>query len=125
MDHVAIWSEMDRLTAMMVEKGIPNPRADVWLSDGERFQVNLWGEGIASSGTLAVFTAEDLEASIDKAAKHIAALPSTAERNLFAFQKKVADAIDFGNAHGIEAQWLNPLVETARALASNAITEVR
>lgn len=48
-------------------------------------------------------------------------LPSEAERNLLAFQKKVAEAIDFGNANGIEAQWLNPLVETARALASNAL----
>lgn len=48
-------------------------------------------------------------------------LPSEVERNLRTFQKKVAEAIDFGNQHGIEAQWLNPLVETARALASNAL----
>lgn len=121
MDHVTIWSEMDRLTAMMVEKGIPNPKAEVWLKNGELWQVNLWGNGIAITGGLIVFSDGSLEDSIDAAEKHIAALPSTAERNLRAFQKKVAEAIDLGNANGIEAQWLNPLVETARALASNAL----
>lgn len=121
MDHVTIWSEMDRLTAMMVEKGIPNPKAEVWLKNGELWQVNLWGNGIAITGGLIVFYDGSLEDSIDAAEKHIAALPSTAERNLRAFQKKVAEAIDLGNANGIEAQWLNPLVETARALASNAL----
>lgn len=48
-------------------------------------------------------------------------LPSEAESNLLTFQRKVAEVIDFGNEHGIEMQWLNPLVETARALASNAL----
>lgn len=50
-------------------------------------------------------------------------LPSPEQRHLREFHRKVADAIDFGNEHGIEAQWLNPLVETARALSSNAITK--
>lgn len=44
------------------------------------------------------------------------------EQNLRTFQKKVAEAIDFGTEHGIEGKWLNPLVETARGLAENAIT---
>lgn len=121
MDHVTIWSEMDRLTAMMVEKGIPIPKTEVWLKNGELWQVNLWGNGIAITGGLIVFCDGSLEDSIDAAEKHIAALPSAAERNLRAFQKKVAEAIDLGNANGIEAQWLNPLVETDRALASNAL----
>lgn len=49
-------------------------------------------------------------------------LPSPDERNLRSFQKKVAEAIDFGNEHGIYGQWLNPLVETGRKLAENALT---
>ena len=53
--------------------------------------------------------------------KAIRKMPSEAERNLSEFQKKVAEAIDFGNQHGIDGQWLNPLVETARALAKNAL----
>lgn len=48
-------------------------------------------------------------------------MPSAAERNLSEFQKKVADAIDFGNEHGIDVQWVNPLIEMSRSLASNAL----
>lgn len=54
--------------------------------------------------------------------KAISKMPSEAERNLRTFQKKVAEAIDFGNEHGIDGQWLNPLVETSRKLAENALT---
>lgn len=49
-------------------------------------------------------------------------LPSKHQRDIQEFQRKVAEAIDFGNEHGIEAQWLNPLIDTARKLAENAIT---
>ena len=54
--------------------------------------------------------------------KAIRKLPTEAEKNLRTFHKKVADAIDFGNEHGIDGQWLNPLVETSRKLAENALT---
>lgn len=66
--------------------------------------------------------ADTITAAFDGVMKAIAKMPDAAQRNLQEFQAKVAEAIDYGNKHGIEAQWLNPLVETARALASNALT---
>ena len=65
---------------------------------------------------------DSIEGAFNGVMKVIAKMPDPAQRNLQEFQAKVADAIDFGNKQGIEAQWLNPLVETARALASNALT---
>ena len=52
----------------------------------------------------------------------IAKMPDPEERDLRQFQKMVAEAIDFGNEKGIEAKWVNPLNETARSLAENALT---
>lgn len=63
------------------------------------------------------------DAAIAGMLEKVLAWPSEAERNLQVFQRKVADAIDFGNEKGIAAEWLNPIVEVARGLASNAITK--
>lgn len=65
---------------------------------------------------------ETVKGAFDAVMRQIAKMPSEGERDLRQFQKKVAEAIDFGNEKGIEAQWLNPLVETARSLAENALT---
>lgn len=63
------------------------------------------------------------DAAIADMLEKVLAWPSEAERDLQEFQRKVADAIDFGNENGIAAEWLNPIVEVARGLASNAITK--
>lgn len=63
------------------------------------------------------------DAAIAGMLEKVLAWPSEAERNLQVFQRKVADAIDFGNEKGIAAEWLNPIVEVARGLASDAITK--
>lgn len=119
MDHVKIWSEMDRLTAMMVEKGFLDTEAEIWMKSGEQIQLNLWGQDFTEVVILATTPDECIAAAED----HIAALTltSAAERNLSEFQKKVAEAIDFGNEHGIDVQWVNPLIEMSRSLASNAL----
>lgn len=67
---------------------------------------------------------ETPEAAIAGVMEAIRKMPSENERNLHEFQKKVAEIIDFGNAKGIEAQWMNPIVEMSRNLATNAITQV-
>lgn len=63
------------------------------------------------------------DAAIAGMLEKVPAWPSEAERNLQEFHRRVADAIDFGNEKGIAAEWLNPIVEVARGLASNAITK--
>lgn len=62
------------------------------------------------------------DAAIARMLDKVLAWPSEAERDMQTFQRKVADAIDFGNEKGIAAEWLNPIVEVARNMASNAIT---
>jgi len=51
----------------------------------------------------------------------IHAMPNEAELDLIQFRKLLSAAIDFGSERGIEAKWVNPVIETARALASNAL----
>lgn len=63
------------------------------------------------------------DAAIAGMLEKVLAWPSEAERDLQEFHRKVAAAIDFGNEKGIAAEWLNPIVEVARGLASNAITK--
>lgn len=63
-------------------------------------------------------TQEDAFASVMQI---IADMPSKSDRDLHQFHKMVAEAIDFGNEHGIAADWVNPLVAISRSLAENAL----
>ncbi len=63
------------------------------------------------------------DAAIAAMMEKVLAWPSEAERDLQEFQRKVFAAIDYGHEKGIAAEWLNPIVEVARGLASNAITK--
>lgn len=64
------------------------------------------------------------EGAIANMRADVEAWPTPEEANLHEFQRKVAEAIDYGNEKGIAAEWLNPIVEVARTMASNAITKV-
>ena len=64
------------------------------------------------------------EGAIANMRADVEAWPTPEEANLHEFQRKVAEAIDYGNDKGISAEWLNPIVEVARTMASNAIAKV-
>ena len=66
----------------------------------------------------------ELKGAIANMRAEFEAWPTPEEANLQEFQRKVAEAIDYGNEKGIAAEWLNPIVEVARTMASNAITKV-
>lgn len=53
----------------------------------------------------------------------IAKIPSADDRKMQAFQKQLAETIDMGREMGIDVKFINPIIETARELASNAITK--
>ncbi|MDV4167783.1 hypothetical protein [Rhodovulum sp. FJ3] len=65
------------------------------------------------------------EEALDDAMAVIRTMPDPKDRALHEFQKMTAHLIDFGNENNIDAAFLNPIVETARALAENAITHVK
>lgn len=61
------------------------------------------------------------EAAFDGIMEVIRKILDEKTRNLREFHKKVADAIDFGNQHGIDTEWVNPLEVMSRKLSSNAL----
>ena len=63
--------------------------------------------------------------ALDGIMAKIDAMPDPEDRALHEFQKMAAKLIDFGNKNQIDAKWLNPIVETAREMAENAITHVK
>lgn len=65
------------------------------------------------------------EEALDDAIAVIRSMPDPKDRALHEFQKMAAALIDFGNENQIDVKFLNPIVETARALAENAITHVK
>ena len=62
-----------------------------------------------------------LAALMDK----IADLPSLEEQRLREFQRDLGNLIDKGRDYGIDVDFVNPLIATAKKLAENAITDQR
>lgn len=62
------------------------------------------------------------EKAIAALVEAIAAIPSEDERNLREFQSDLGRLIDKGRAFGIDVAYVNPLAETAKKLAENALT---
>lgn len=68
-------------------------------------------------------SADTPEEAFRLAMEEIAKIPSEEERNMQRFQKQLAETIDMGRDLGIDIKFVNPIIETARELASNAITK--
>lgn len=123
MDNQAMKDALLAANTALVEKIGKQPYIRITLKlDGDRWIV---GGAYLDSGLNHRFDgprSNDPQSAFDGVMDAIKKLPSPDERNLRTFQKKVAEAIDFGNEHGIDGQWLNPLVETARRLAESALT---
>jgi hypothetical protein len=68
-------------------------------------------------------TWSDLGQAFADARAFVAALPSKEEIEHAEFMKMVGRAIDRGRDMGIEVQFLNPLSEMMKALATNALTK--
>ena len=105
----------------LVEKIAAQPLISLTLMlDGSRWSVSGYADyemnERISSGRCA--TAAEAFASIMKV---IGDIPGPEERDLRRFQSKLAEVIDLGNELGIDTEFTNPLIVTARKLASNAL----
>ncbi len=90
----------------------PSGKWDMWASCGVSGLDNILSRGHDTP-----------EAAIDGGMAKIDAMPDPRDRALHEFQKMTAALIDFGNENQIDVKFLNPIIETARALAENAITD--
>lgn len=120
-----IHEALDGIVKVLVAKGIERPRAELWLKDGQRSNVSLWGKGV-DPGSLNsdIWTRHggSIAEQLDAAMEHAVALPDPAEREMAMFRRKLADLIDDGRNAGIDLEFLNPLSDTMKRLSENAIT---
>ena len=118
---------VDGLAKLMGEKGLLRPEARISITSSAQSRVFLeWEkpEG-AHADEFKFFRADAVSDAIERAFAWIASQPSPEERHLREFQTALGHLIDRGRANGIDVAFVNPLAETARALAENAITDQR
>lgn len=118
---------VDTLARLMGEKGLRRPVARIGIVSGAQSRVFLeWGKPESvHSDEFKFFRADAVSDAIAEAREWIAAQPSPEERHLREFQTALGRVIDLGRANGIDVAFINPLAETAKSLAENAITDQR
>lgn len=128
MDTTVIQMRLDRLMAAMVAKGMQRPDATYFLQSG-RPEPTFWVEYAipdprrhSGSDRKTLFFEQKDGDLFDQADAWVAAQPDAEERKVREFQRALGGLIDLGRENGIEVDYLNPLMETAKRLSENALT---
>lgn len=130
MDLTPIITRLRALETELARKGFARPEVDLTIPAHNKFRVWVWAEGVdptkpADDKSYRGFYSESVEAAFEAAETWLAEQPEPEVRDLQVFQKMLADTIDFANEKQIDVQFVTPVVETARALASNLLTYQR
>lgn len=119
------------LAAAMVAKGMREPHAQLDIASNVEPQVYLrWKAGIAlgrayDSEKYEFIKGSAVSVALDKAAAFVAKQPDAEQTKLHDFMAALGSVIDIGKQHGIEADYLNPLVASMKKLSENIITDQR
>lgn len=130
MDTKIAQKRVNDLAAAMVAKGMREPSADLWLTANAESAVCLkWKAGIGRDRVFGSEKYEFLKGTVaevlDKAELFIAEQPDAEQAKLNDFMTALGAVIDIGRQHGIEADYLNPLVASMKKLSENVITDQR
>ncbi|MGN6768516.1 MAG: hypothetical protein ACTHJQ_01515 [Rhizobiaceae bacterium] len=130
MDTKIAQKRVNDLAAAMVAKGMREPTASLDIRANEEPSVYLrWKNGIGRDRIFGddsfEFIRGDVEAALDKAAAYIAKQPDAEQAKLQDFLSALGSVIDIGKKHGIDADYLNPLVASMKKLSENALTDQR
>lgn len=122
-------ARVDAMAAAMVAKGLRAPEAQYWIRSNVQSAVML------SFGKLTGAThdyerdyhhfPDDDGSGLAKADAFIAGLPDAAERRRADFMEQLTKTIEMGRQNGIDADFVNPLVEAMKRLSENIITDQR
>lgn len=96
---------------------------DLTLRQSGKWRAEIWtknhlGERIKGEGNTP-------ECAVQALMDVIASLPSQDEARLREFQHDLGKLIDKGRDYGIDVDFVNPLIATAKRLADNALTDQR
>ena len=127
MDTKIAQKRVDDLSAAMVAKGMRKPEATLMLASHSQPVVHMrWDDKSQAYGQATECARADTIAdALDKATAFIAARPSPEQAKLNEFLGALGKVIDLGKQHGIEADYLNPLVASMKNLSENIITDQR
>jgi hypothetical protein len=120
-----VYSAINPIPAMLTSKGKVEPEVSLEIRANAEIQINMnW---IKDTGhhdwdrQYKVFTGT-ADQALEKALAFIAELPDAKTARLHAFMAKLGAVIDDGRAWGVDVAFINPLTETMKRLANNAIT---
>ena len=126
MDTKIAQKRVDDISAAMVAKGMRQPDAKFSLNANRDPQVYLtWIKGFrgerVDGGGYKFFNGGIAEV-FEEATKFITEQPDAETAKLHDFMAALGSVIDIGKQHGIEADYLNPLVASMKKLSSNILT---
>lgn len=126
MNLTEMQTELDALAVAMAEKGLATPSASLRITSDTTPDILLrWepeSDGVCD-GMKFIRWEGSLQSTIAEAQKWIASLPAPEEHHREQFLKLVAKAADYGNAHGIDSDFVNPLTEAMKRLSENCLTD--
>ena len=124
MNAAEIQKEIDALVPLMVDKGLRNPRVTFDFVSGAILP-SMWLmhdiPGQISGGWHSI-RGDDIPEIFANAREFIADLPDPEEARKQEFITQLAALIDLGRENGIDLAFVNPLQETMKRLAENALT---
>lgn len=132
MDIKIAQKRVNDLAAAMVAKGMREPTVYTSVKSNEEPIVGLnWKSGIDTGRSFDgdhkyhYIRGGSFADNLDKAAAYVAEQPSAEQAKLHDFMAALGSVIDIGRQHGIEADYLNPLVASMKKLSENVITDQR
>lgn len=127
MNYDEIQNSVNDIVASMLAKGMREPDVCFTIRSNSTPYVYLkWKSGISHGKPFVgdkteIFSGSPIEA-ISAANDFIAKQPNADLAKLNDFLTALGEAIDLGKQHGIDADYLNPLVSSMKKLSENVIT---
>lgn len=126
MTYEEMQAAVDALVSAALEKGLVKPVAHLQVNSGEDPMALLRHDapgGRTYDWRYLHGHGDTPEKALADLGAKITALPSLEERHRTEFLKLAATAADYGHAHGIDVQFINPLTDMMKRLSENALTE--
>ncbi len=125
MDYTVIQEQVNRLSDMMLAKGLRQPRAEFELRSHSAPRVVLAWESRnkrpGDFGNYQFFDKGTVGEMLADAEVFIMKQPNAEETKFREFMGALGGVIDLGKENGIEVEFLNPLVATMKTLSKNAL----
>lgn len=94
------------------------------LHQGGKWEADIW-RTLNGSDNHIKGHGDTPECALANLMDEIAAIPNLEEQRLREFQHDLGKLIDKGREYGIDVDFVNPLIATAKRLAENALTDQR